>query len=338
MTRTWQTRTGPTRTDAAVGDRVVVRYRKGPGAPGDWRRDPSATASDVTGTLVADTDDLVISRDGEHVRIPRELVLAVRALSDRAVRGSEIRALECAAARGWPGTGFTTIDGWFVRSGSGFSRRANSAVPLGRGATLDADTVARLRRWFADHDLVTRCAVVERLIPAAHVDPARFELTVLAMTRDVPPPVRGAGDVVVEIAGRPDDAWVGAYLSGSGRDTPLDVGTAVVTSSIDGTLGFASVTDAEGLVAIGRAAVTNDRPIGDVADGTVWVGISCLWTAPRARGAGIGTAVVAELMRFGAEAGATQAYLQVESGNKAAIRLYRRLGFIRHHTYGYITL
>ncbi|MBJ7289277.1 N-acetyltransferase, partial [Williamsia sp.] len=313
-----------TRTDPASpspGDRVVVRFRKGAGAPGDWRRDPSATASDVTGVLVSTGADVVVARDGDEITVPAALVLSVRALSDRPVRNSDIRSLEIAAARGWPGTDFAVIDGWLARAGGGFTRRANSATPVERGATLDDTSVAALAQFFHAHDLATRCAVVERLIPASHVDPDRFEIQAVAMVRSTDPLSVTAG-VDVDTSTVPAPGWVQAYLDESGRSSAGDVATAVLTASVDGMLAFFSVSDDQGLVAIGRGAVTSDEPFGaDPGSGQRWVGIACLWTAPRARGTGIGSRMVAEVLRWGRDQGADNAYLQVEADNVDAIRL-----------------
>ncbi|MCX6468416.1 MAG: GNAT family N-acetyltransferase [Corynebacteriales bacterium] len=324
---------------AAPGDRVVVRFRKGAGAPGDWRRDPSATASDVTGVLVAVPDNgaWAVDRDGEIVSVPAELVMSVRVLSDRPVRNSEIRALERAAARGWPGFESTTIGGWFVRAGGGFSRRANSAVPLERGATLDGGVVEALSAFYADRDLSARCAVVERLIPSVHVDPDRFEIEAIAMVRSAEA-MDVRRDVEITMTDTPSDAWIHAYLGSADRVGSPELVRRVVTASMDGSLGFASVTDAEEIVAIGRGAVTTDESFDAGSRGAAWNGITCLWTDPRLRGSGVGTAVIDRLLTWGREFGAEQAYLQVETTNTAAIRLYRRLGFIRHHTYGYLPL
>ncbi len=47
--------------------------------------------------------------------------------------------------------------------------------------------------------------------------------------------------------------------------------------------------------------------------------------------------MVKELLGWAAERGATTAYLQAEGANEAALALYRRLGFVTHHTYRYLT-
>jgi GNAT superfamily N-acetyltransferase len=67
-----------------------------------------------------------------------------------------------------------------------------------------------------------------------------------------------------------------------------------------------------------------------------WVGLRALEVAPARRRRGLGLAVVGALLDWGAERGATTAYLQVLADNAAALGLYDRLGFATHHTYRYL--
>jgi ribosomal protein S18 acetylase RimI-like enzyme len=53
------------------------------------------------------------------------------------------------------------------------------------------------------------------------------------------------------------------------------------------------------------------------------------------RGSGYGKAITRRLLEWGAERGATRAYLQVQSGNGPARALYASLGFRTHHRYRY---
>jgi ribosomal protein S18 acetylase RimI-like enzyme len=64
-----------------------------------------------------------------------------------------------------------------------------------------------------------------------------------------------------------------------------------------------------------------------------WTGLFDLATAPSARRRGFGTALLRQLLVWGAERGAPEAYLQVVSGNGPAEALYAREGF--RETYGY---
>ncbi|MBC7304432.1 MAG: GNAT family N-acetyltransferase, partial [Nocardia sp.] len=116
-------------------------------------------------------------------------------------------------------------------------------------------------------------------------------------------------------------------------ELPADPGVrvpdrTVLTSVLDGALGFASLGLPEPL-AIGRGAVTT------APDGRRWVGLTCVAVAAAHRRNGLASLVCAELIRWGAEHGATHAYVQVEVGNAAALALYRDLGFLEHHSYRY---
>ncbi len=68
-----------------------------------------------------------------------------------------------------------------------------------------------------------------------------------------------------------------------------------------------------------------------------WLGLYALEVAPARRRRGLGLAVVAELLDWGAEHGATAAYLQVLADNHAALALYEGLGFTTHHAYRYLS-
>lgn len=82
-------------------------------------------------------------------------------------------------------------------------------------------------------------------------------------------------------------------------------------------------------LAIGRGAVTT------APDGRGWVGLTCVAVAAAHRNNGLASLLCAELIRWGAELGATHAYVQVEVGNAPALALYRELGFLDHHAYRY---
>ncbi len=67
-----------------------------------------------------------------------------------------------------------------------------------------------------------------------------------------------------------------------------------------------------------------------------WLGIGGLEVAPDSRRQGLGLAIVAELVEWGAEQGATTVFLQVLSDNAPARALYEGLGFRTHHSYRYL--
>ncbi len=316
------------RSGAVVGDRVVVRYLLGDSTPADWRGDPAAAQSDVTGVLLDDTGPLRIRRDDEELSIPFDAITSVRLLSAKPVRNSEIRTLEHAAAAAWPGVDSEWIDGWLLRAGHGFTRRANSAVPLERHARPDASTLRRIGEWYADRDLPVLLALPERLIPPTAVagEPGVEVQMLTADLSELHARIGGTPSHTVRLETVPDTRWLGAYTGGRASGRP-EAAAGVVTAG-DGPLAFASIGDA---AAIGRGSVTESP------DGRRWLGLTALWTDPGRRGGGLAASVVVALTAWGIGHGADSVYLQVESGNRLAGSWYRRLGFGLHHTYRYLT-
>jgi GNAT superfamily N-acetyltransferase len=79
-----------------------------------------------------------------------------------------------------------------------------------------------------------------------------------------------------------------------------------------------------------------DRASGVAAYDRDWVGFRSIEVDPEHRRQGWGLAVMDALLEWGAERGATTAYLQVLGDNEPAIALYEGLGFTTHHAYGYL--
>lgn len=286
----------------ALGSRVSLRYRLPAGS--------AKPMTDVIGHLErVEPTVLIRTKDGELVDVAPAAIVSVRELSHAPVRASEIRALEHAAALAWPGVEQQWLGGWLLRAGHGVTSRANSAIPLGMSAQI-ADLSA-VRDWYRERGLPTWLALPERLLPirTAGIKPARV------MVRELPTPA-ATGDVT--LAPQPDAEWLRLYE----RDVPVDVLTAVV----DGVVTFAMVPGR----AVGRGAVTS------APDGTPWLGISSVRVSPAHRRQGQARAVCEALLRWGAEAGARRAYVQVEVDNHAAIALYTALGFRLHHQTRYV--
>jgi GNAT superfamily N-acetyltransferase len=100
----------------------------------------------------------------------------------------------------------------------------------------------------------------------------------------------------------------------------VDVSNVVVT--VDGGVACAALPGA----AEGYAAYADD-----------WVGLRGIEVAPLHRRQGLARTVMAALLAWSAELGATTAYLQVLGDNSPALALYESLGFTTHHQYAYLT-
>jgi N-acetylglutamate synthase len=286
----------------AVGTRVSLRYRLPAGSV------PPLT--DVVGHLEAVDPTLrVRTKRGQVVEIATADVVAVKAVSAAPVRTGDIRNLEHAAALAWPGVEQHRLDGWLLRFGRGSTRRANSAVPLDIPTSSD---VSALIDWYAARSVAPLIAAPDRLL---HVPPGvPTDAETLIMTSDLAP----LSPTTVAIADRPDDEWLRLYE----RDVPVDVLTAV----LDGEVAFAMSAGA----AVGRGAVTESP------DGTRWVGLSAVHVLETARRRGLARQLCEGLLAWGAEKGATRAYVQVLADNAAATRLYESMGFSVHHRSRYV--
>lgn len=285
-----------------VGSRVSIRYRL-----------PGGTAHAMTDVIgeIQTVDPVIVLRTKSDglVEVSPADVVAVRELSVVPVRTSEIRALEHAAALAWPGTEQHWQDGWLLRAGGGYTSRANSAVPLDFSATVEA--LPPIVDWYRQRGLPPWLALPERLLPirADGIKHTRVMVTDLTDAES---------DPAVALSSTPDAAW----LTGYERDVPAEVLTAVV----DGEVVFASLATA----AVGRGAVTT------APDGTRWLGISAVHVGADQRRQGHARRLCLALLGWGAEQGATRAYVQVLSENSGAVMLYHSLGFRLHHHHRYV--
>ncbi|GGK51762.1 N-acetylglutamate synthase, CG3035 family [Nocardia camponoti] len=310
-----------------IGKRVVLRYELPPGSP--------QPLTDVIGELVSLTPVSVRTPDGAVVTVEPDRVVALKAVGPRPIRIGEIRSLEAAAAAAWPGLDQLWLDGWLARVGNGYTGRANSAVPLGDSgapAALSAETMERIAGWYAERGQPLLLQLPDRLAPVPTGWNTWSETAVLGL--DIANFVLPQGPSMVRFAETPDDGWLAVHQYRGEIPTepaPRVPDRAVLTAigpAGDGVLGFATLGLPDPL-AIGRAAVTT------APDGRRWVGLTCVAVAEPHRGHGLGSLVCAEMIRWGAERGATHAYVQVEVGNAGALALYRDLGFLDHHTYRY---
>lgn len=323
-----------------LGERVVVR-RQYPAADG------GRVFSDVIGHVVA-LDPLTVRpqevggypSDLDAVTIKREEIYVVKRLSPRRIRNSDIRHVETAYAKAFPGISQQwTLDGqWLLRAGDGITERSNSATPLGRSAGFGAVPIDEITDFYTRHDLPVRLHIPERIGSAAErlvtANSGTWEVgpEILVMTRALHdlPSVAAPDGLSFHIDDYADDDWLSLYHF---RGQPLPArALQLLHDEIDGTMGFGCLRTSTGeTVAITRATITTSD------DGTSWLGYSAVEVAKAYRRRGLGTLLGTEILRWGSKQGADNAYLQVISTNHPGIALYEKLGFIEHHRHAYAT-
>lgn len=309
-----------------VGHRVVVRRTAG-------RRGDRPLFTDVLGELTSVTaTELTVATDSGPVTIARAAVVAGKRIPPRRAGRREVAALEHAANEAWPAPVQERLGDWVLRAAEGWSRRANSVLPVGDPGLPLAAAVDEVTRWYRARGLPPAANVPLPL--AARVDAALAAhgwhrgATVLSQTVALPVLRTAAPDAGrVTLRDGPDAAWLALTGAAHHRAAPQPPAVAYRVLTGDGRIPvrFAYRYDEDGeLVAAGRGTVTGAGR---------WLGLARLAVAPSARRRGLARELIGALAGWAGESGATDAFLQVMDDNVAALARYAGLGFTTHHRY-----
>ena len=270
---------------------------------------------------------LITRKGGESVRIPESALVAGKVVPSAPARrrgpAASYEELAHVTSRAWRPVESERLGEWELRAASGFTRRANSVLPLGDpGLPLD-EALDVVRHWYGERGLPAYvqtatgaegtqellCAELERRGWVREVT-AELWIGPLAPVAD-----RAEGADVV-LSREADEAWLSRYQ----RKGVSEVALKVLGSGPS--VWFATVPGAQAPAAIGRCVV----------DGR-WASFAAVEVDPELRRQGLATTVMAALARRALDEGASAAWLQVEDDNAGARALYAGMGFAAHHAY-----
>ncbi|MFK4068508.1 GNAT family N-acetyltransferase [Streptomyces sp. NPDC029674] len=312
-------------TPADVGKRVSIRRLSTASAPGD-------KFTDTVGVLTSWDDGVVLitRRNGESVRIPEGTLVAGKVVPAAPARrrgpAASYEELARVSARAWQPVESERLGEWELRAAAGFTRRANSALPLGDpGRPLD-EALSYVREWYAARDLppyiqtATGAEGTQELLCAGLEERGWVrEVTAEVHVGGLAPVGDLAADVDRVVLSRSfDEPWLRRYkrfgVPGPHVLEVLAGGPSVWFASVPGS--------GDAPAAIGRCVV----------DGR-WAGFMAVEVDPEHRRRGLATAVMTALARQALAEGASAAWLQVEDDNDSARALYGGMGFAAHHAY-----
>ncbi|ASY32921.1 GNAT family N-acetyltransferase [Streptomyces sp. CLI2509] len=288
-----------------VGKRVTVRSVAEEAAPG-------AAFTDTVGILTSWDEGalLVTRRDGTRVRLAEDAVVAAKVVPAAPARrrgpAADYAELAGVQERGWRAVEREALGGWLLRAsvvdGAGFTRRANSVLPLGDPGMPLARALDRVREWYAARglpayaQLATGAGDTQEVLAAALEEHGwRREVSALVMVGALAPlaelgpeptgplavaaPVAEGPEAVdpgVRLGRTPDEAWLRRYNRAAGAEPGgVPPGVLAVLASgpspwfarIDGAGDDATPVDAAGVDAVGVDAARAVTAGADAADG-----------------------------------------------------------------------
>lgn len=290
-----------------VGDRIVVRQEEFDTIGHVLNVDPLIVRPHARGGLPSNAEPV-------HIDNP----LMIKRLSPRTVRNADIRAIEVATAKAFPGIEHTWCGQWLLRAGDGVTERSNSAAPLGPQALFTPVPYEEIKEFYRRHNLPALILVPERIAPAIPGDGPE----IIVMTHPLDS-VAEIGSLHAEFLDQPDDDWLELYHF-RGKALPRHA-LELLRTTIDGRMCFGRIKRDGKTVAITRGTITDS-----------YLGYSAVEVAPEYRRQGLATELGAAMLAWGKAHGAHTAYLQVIESNAAGIGLYHKLGFVEHHRHKYV--
>jgi len=260
--------------------------------------------TDLLGVCLAWGDGRCVMQpeDGEPVEIPIADIVSGKPVPPRpSVRMRvSVRDAELHTASLWPTVETTALGEWVLRTDTApvgrLRRRGNSCLAMGDPG-MPFDQAAAAVRSFYD----------ERGRPSY---------------------------VQVEADSPEEDALraAGWLLDASGEAELRLASLSQVRRRLRGTPDLATLAEA------GPRAVATipGRARGEAAIDGDWIGVHATEVDPAHRREGLGTAVLAALLEWGGEQGATTVWLHVETDNAPALAWYDGLGLAPHHTCRYL--
>jgi ribosomal protein S18 acetylase RimI-like enzyme len=243
--------------------------------------------------------------------------------TDRTIAG-----IELLAHRTWPCAKTAQVGEWVLRAAGGFTRRANSCLPLGDPGLPLGEAVDRVESWYRSESVEPCFKILPGTAPELDLLLQDRGWSVATPSRTLSRPLRDVPESIppeLSASAIPDADWlrtVSLWDSESPEKARLHAELALRIPSA----GFLRWTVPAGLVAVGLVALEGSESfLYDVV------------VHPEVRGKGIGRAFCQAAISWAAACGTGRMALQVLESNVAARALYASLGFLETHAYHYRT-
>ncbi|WP_433421800.1 GNAT family N-acetyltransferase [Microtetraspora malaysiensis] len=224
----------------------------------------------------------------------------------------------------WPAPYRVAAGDWVYRHAGGVTKRANSVLALGDRTDL-GKAIDEAQAFYADLGRSCVFSIGAGATPGLdeELESRGYRLVdpTLVMAR---PSVSVEGAAGPALASEPSPEWLDTWWRVDGGRHPegQDISAKAWAARI--LTGVPAAYASLGAAAVGRGVLQGE-----------WLGIYCMAVVPEARRRGLGASVLRGLLGWGAEAGASRAYLVVTEANQEARALYERAGFTVAARYHY---
>lgn len=221
-------------------------------------------------------------------------------------------------------------DGWLLRASGTDTRRANSATVMQLSTLPLEEKIAYVEAWYRRHGQSAIFRLTEALAPpeldgllAGHGYALEVETWVMTkdLTQGFPPGnyhlLNGA-----QLLERSETEGLEDLHRMKAASAELQAQDAQRQALWKGPQVFLSLKTSHGIASTGMARLDAGH-----------LGIFSMRTARKARNKGYASILVAYLLAWGLEQGATSAFLQVDQTNLGAIAVYKKFGFSPVYAY-----
>jgi len=254
------------------------------------------------------------------------------------------------SANAWPSLKTLFVEGWALRFAGGYTRRANSVLPLHGGGGRLSERVAACEALFRLEGLRPAFKMTEAAptgldgllagtgyaieAPTVLMDLEDIAGGIASGAADGDTPGSGTGragrtglpGAEATVLERPDAEWFEAWASFSGpREADLPIARTILANIVPERR-FLLLREQGRPVACALVVIEGG-----------WAGVFDVVVKPGERGRGLGRGIMRLALEAAAAAGARSSYLQVVSGNSPAEKLYAGLGYRPVYGYWYRT-
>ncbi|MFX1510371.1 MAG: GNAT family N-acetyltransferase [Promethearchaeota archaeon] len=241
-----------------------------------------------------------------------------------------IATIEQTAARAWPAQHTSQYGGWLLRATEGVTRRANSVLPLGTPGDQHLDiALENVQNFYQQHNLPPRFQMTAASQPSeldTFLESAGFniDMRVKVLTVPVASILLVEPEVGIVVFGSPWNDWFNAYQKAAGFDKKQMRVRQGIIERVPTEKAFAAAIMDEHVVGVGLGVLEDQ-----------WLGLFSLVTESNYRRQHVASSITQSLIGWGLSRGAEQSYLQVETENEPALKLYLGLGFVEAYSYWY---